>query len=283
MKNRTTAHGRTRRGGVLVEFALVAFALYLLLAAILGLGRWLAVAQAAQDAARFAAREIALFPLPAEATFAEALANEDFRRAVYDPDLLVVDLDATPPGPQLETFFANMPVVNRALRPLMVTSDVATSGGARRLLHVPGAIVDSPTSPTGLSVLVPRILERNPESGVEETVDLVPFLEEVGDGSFSVTSDDGGLVVIRLNVAYQSATLAAYIPTQDLTPSGDPFVRPIEATDLGGSNPIVGPGPDGGPYAGGLGLGELQTMGISARPFRRLIAAQALFRREVFL
>ncbi|MEM1451267.1 MAG: TadE/TadG family type IV pilus assembly protein [Planctomycetota bacterium] len=273
-----------RRGGVLVEFALVSLALYLVLAAILGVGRWLAVAQAAQDAARFAAREIALFPLPADSTFAEALADPGFQGAVYDPDLLVVDLVATPPGPALEAFFAAMPVVNRALRPLMVTSNVDTSDGRRRVLHVPGAIVDSPTSPTGLSVVVPRILERDPESGAETQIQLAPFLEEVSPGSFSALGPDRGLVAIRLNVAYQSATLAAYIPTGDFTPSGDPFQRPIEAGDVGGSNVIVGPGPEGaGPYSGGLGLGRLETLGVSARPFRRLIAAQALFRREVFL
>ena len=48
-----------QRGGVMVEFALVSLALYLLLAALIGIGRWLAITQAAQDAARIAAREIA--------------------------------------------------------------------------------------------------------------------------------------------------------------------------------------------------------------------------------
>ncbi|MEM9378751.1 MAG: hypothetical protein AAGB93_02300, partial [Planctomycetota bacterium] len=102
--------------------------------------------------------------------------------------------------------------------------------------------------------------------------------------SFSASSPDRGLVAIRLNVAYQSATLAAYIPTGEFAPGGNPFQRPIEAGNRGGNNVIVGPGPEGaGPYSGALGLGRLEALGVSVRPFRRLIAAQALFRREVFL
>jgi hypothetical protein len=267
---------RRRRGGVAVEFALIALALYLVLAGMLSIGRWLAVSQAAQDTARFAAREVALFPLPAEMTFESAQLDPSFRSAVYDPDLVVVDLDATPPGEALEAFFDAMPVVNRALRPLMITSDVATGAGRRRLLHMPGAVVDSATSPTGLSVLVPRILARDPDSGVETEVELVPVLEAVSPASFAVSG--GGIVGLRLNVPFQSAALAAYLPAS----AGN--ARPIEATNLGGSNTIVGPGPLGaGPYSGTFGLGRLETFGISARPFRRLVAAQALFRREVVL
>ena len=97
-----------RRGGVMVEFALVSLALYLLLAAVLGLGRWMAVVQSAQDAAHVAAREFALYPLPPDYDFTQALADPGFRSAVYDADLLVADLDATPPGPDLDAFFAAM-------------------------------------------------------------------------------------------------------------------------------------------------------------------------------
>ena len=263
-------------GGVAIEFALISLALYLVLAGMLSLGRWLAVSQAAQDTARFAAREVALFPLPAETTFELALLDPAFRSAVYNPDLVVADLDATPPGPALDAFFAAMPAVNRALRPLMITSNVETAGGIRRLLHMPGAIVDAPTSPTGLSVLVPRILARNDATGVETQVELVPVLEEIRQGAFEVSG--GGLAGLRLNVPFQSAALTAYLP------SSVGNARPIEATELGGANNIIGPGPEGaGPYAGTFGLGRLEAFGLTARPFRRLVAAQALFRREIVL
>ena len=271
----------SRAGGVAVEFALISLSLYLVLAGMLSLGRWMAVSQAAQDAARFAAREFALYPLPAEFGFQEALAEPGFKGAVYDPDYVVVDLEATPPGPALETFFAEMPVVNQALRPLMITSRVVTPGGTRRLLHMPGALVDSSTSPTGLSVLVPRILERDPITGQETSIELAPVLEEVArtgqPGAFALSR--GGIAGIRLNVPFQAAALTAFL----ISDAGEG--RAIKAsTNLGGSNVIIGPGPEGaGPYAGSLGLGSQEALGTSVRPFRRLVAAQALFRRELIL
>ena len=269
----------------MVEFALVSLALYLLLAALIGIGRWLAITQAAQDAARIAAREIALYPLPAEFTFADALADPGFQQAVYSSDFLVVDLDANPPGDALEGFFAGMPVVNRALRPLMITSTVDVAGDRRRVLHLPGLITDSGTSPSGLTVIVPRVDARDPDTGAETGITLVPVLQEVGVGSFSVLSPDRGLVAIRLNVPYQSATLSAYLPSDELTPQGDPFNVPVVASDPGGGGyPIVGPGVDGtGPYSGTYGLGEHLALGQRVRPFRRLVTTQSLFRREVFL
>ena len=38
-----------------------------------------------------------------------------------------------------------------------------------------------------------------------------------------------------------------------------------------------------GAYSGTYGLGTQYVLGREVRPFRRLIAAQAIFRREVFL
>lgn len=277
--------GLSRRGGVMVEFALVCFALYLLLAAMIGLGQWMSAVQSAQDAARIAAREIALYPLPADFTFENALADPGFRQAVYDPDFLVVDLSANPPGAALEAFFDGMPVVNRAMRPLMITSSVDTGSGLRRLLHVPGLITNSATSPSGLTVVIPRVDARDPDTGAESAITLVNVLEEVGGGSFSITSPERGLVAVRLNLPYQSATLSAYVPQVATTPQGDPFNQPVLASDPpGGGVDIIGPGPNGeGPYSGTYGLGEQYVLGQSVRPFRRLITAQAMFRREVYL
>ena len=268
-------------GGVAVEFALIALSLYLVLAGMLSLGRWMAVSQAAQDAARFAAREFALYPLPGDFGFQDALAEPGFRGAVYDADYVVVDLVTTPPGPALEAFFASMPVVNQALRPLMITSTVATPGGTRRLLHMPGALIDSSPSPTGLSVLVPRVLERDPVTGQETNIELAPVLEEVAGngqpGAFAISR--GGIAAVRLNVPFQAAALTAYL----ISDAGES--RAIKAnTSLGGPNVILGPGPEGaGPYAGSLGLGSQEALGTQVRPFRRLVAAQALFRRELIL
>ena len=283
------ARARTRRqGAALLEFALVSLALYLLLAGVIGLGRWMSLVQSAQDAARVIAREASLYPLPANYDFDQALADAGFRSAVYSPDFLVVDLATTPPGADLDAAFAAMPVGNRALRPLMVVSDVLVGTDTRRLLHVPGAITDSPTAPSGLTVVVPRVVSRAAGTGAE-TIEILPVVEEVGPGSFSLASPDRGLVILRINVPYQSATLSAYLPAAAL-PGGTPGNQPIVADDSlvqapdGVYYPIAGPGPTGsGPYSGTYGLGEHLSLGQGVRPFRRLVSAQAIFRREVVL
>lgn len=272
----------------MLEFAFVSLALYLVFAAIIGLGRWIFLVQTAQSAARTIAREASLYPLPANSTFPQALANPGFRAAVYSPDFLVVDLAVTPPGPALDAAFAAMPVGNRSLRPLMIVSDVLVAGSVRQLLHLPGAITNSPTAPSGLTVVVPRVSARDPLTGAE-TIEILPVVEEVGPGSFSLQSPDRGLVILRVNVPYQSATLSAYVPGLPL-PGGNVSNVPLRANDalvaapLGIYNPIIGQGPTGaGAYSGTYGLGEHLALGQSLRPFRRLISAQAIFRREVFL
>ena len=163
--------------------------------------------QSAQSAARTIAREASLYPLPANSSFAQAQADAGFRSAVYSPDFLVVDLAANPPGAALDAAFAAMPVGNRALRPLMITSNVLVGADVRQLLHVPGAITNSLTAPSGLTVVIPRVASRAPITGAE-TIEILPVVEEVGPGSFSLQSPDRGLVILRVNVPYQSATLS---------------------------------------------------------------------------
>ena len=87
----TWARTDSERGAVMVEFAVVALALYFLIAALLSFGTMIQAGQVAQDVARLAARELALTPLPATATFEQALdATSD---TIFDPNQLVVDLD----------------------------------------------------------------------------------------------------------------------------------------------------------------------------------------------
>ena len=112
MRNSNLNRNATK-GSALVEFALVAFAFYLLVAAVITFGQLLHSAQIAQDAARAGARELALMALPPDDTFEEALARPQVLERVFDPGLLVVDLDAIPGG-DLEAYVATWPVVNRA-------------------------------------------------------------------------------------------------------------------------------------------------------------------------
>src|SRR5437763_1360291 len=90
-----------RQGAVLVEFALIALVLYLLLAVTIEMGRSLYSAQLVQQAADVAAREISRTPLPPnpEVSLSEILydrklpSNARVLRDIYSEDFLVIDLD----------------------------------------------------------------------------------------------------------------------------------------------------------------------------------------------
>src|SRR6185503_11740547 len=93
---------RPERGAALVEFALVSLVLYLLLAGAIEFGRLMFDANALQDVARVAARELAVAPIRADATFDYALSCDpvsdtnclfDLRARVFGAGCLVVDLD----------------------------------------------------------------------------------------------------------------------------------------------------------------------------------------------
>src|SRR5918995_3063485 len=93
---------RRERGAALVEFALVSLVLYLLLAGVIEFGRLMFDANALQDVARVAARELAVAPVRADATFDYALSCDaasdaaclvDLKARLFDPACLVVDLN----------------------------------------------------------------------------------------------------------------------------------------------------------------------------------------------
>lgn len=287
---------RFQRGAVLVEFALVALAFYLLLAGIVTFGMIIHTAQVAQDAARVAARELALVPLPADSTFEQALATGAVRDHVYDPHLLVIDLDNIPFGFDLDTYVASLPVVNRALRPAMIYDEVSIGGGAlRRFLRVPGALVADAQAPSGYSVAVPRIVGRN-ASGVE-TIEWVGVVEEVRPdrtdpttGPFSVASNAPvrGLVAVRVNIPAQSSAMGSF--AEGGTSSNPNIDSPNLANDGGVTATNSPPGAvpstsrEGAfiAFEGPYGLGRVELLGKKVRPYRRMTTAQAFYRREVF-
>jgi hypothetical protein len=292
LRLRRDQRGGRRAGGVLLEFALVSLVFYLLLAATVELGRATFLSQAAHDAARVAARELALVPLPAALTFEEALEWQDpltgerpVRERVFDPGLLVLDLSTFAAG---EPVAAGLPVVNRALLPLMIRDG--------DLLRFPGALVSEaawirPHNPSGLGVWIPIVQGRDPDTGIE-TITWRAVLEEVrtdpgdpGSGAFSVLSPEGGLAALRVNVPLQAAALVQFVPGTD----AEEPLRPALADDAAVTaapvplGSLVVPPGGVGPYSGTYGLGSLEALGAGVRPFRRLIAAQAVFRREVYL
>jgi hypothetical protein len=305
------------RGAALVEFSLVSVVLYLMLAGAIDFGRLMFSAQAVQDAARVAARELALTPLDAGFTFDVALADPNVIARVFNPACLVIDRDefAGDPDPDaaLEAFVAGLPIVNRALRPLMIVD----LGPSRNLLRYPGALLQTagmavcvsadtthPTLSTNLTVGIPRITGRSAEGF--ETIEWLPVLEEVTTGTppagpFSLdpsvtptlSASQRGLAAVRINYPYQAALLTSFRPN----PAG-PFEPNVGNVNLADDASVTDPGtPMGTPivpnnenvepfasntYAGAYGLGRQLAFAESVRPFRRVLSGQAIYRREVF-
>ena len=91
------------------------------------------------------------------------------------------------------------------------------------------------------------------------------------------------MVALRMHYPFQASTLASF--RQEV--SGDEVMNsPVAADDstmAADEMPVDLDCSDVGAYSGRFGLGNLGTFGESGvRPFRRIIAAQSIFRREVF-
>lgn len=287
------SNARPSRGSVLVEFAFVSLVFYLLLGATIDLGRMVFTAQVAQDAARLAARELSLLPFPATYTFEQAMADPLALQRVYNDDYLVVDLDQYATEDDLNAFFDGLPLVNQALRPLMISDTRDIAGTTRHFLRYPGALITDPGSPTGFSVAIPEVVSRNAD-GIE-TIRWVPIIEEVrsdpanpANGPFSMAApvQPRGVVAVRINVPFQAAALSGY--QNNGAALGDPNVaNPILADDaavveLGTPQPVLPDDGAAGPYAGPYGLGRQLALNEELRPFRKLVTSQAFFRREIF-
>ena len=241
------------RGAALVEFALMALVLYLLIAGGIELGRMIMVSQALQDAARIAARQLALAELPltepggSDFTFLDALADSNVQANIWDETRLVIDVSCHPTDGQLEDFWQqNMPAVNRALRPIFISETVDLGNGPQTLMRYPGALLklktpsSNPVIGTCPSILadytvgIPRIND----TGGMETIDWVPILQEIpGDavsmanpqcGSFPPTplpldpcipdptnppKTPRGVAAVMVNYPFQSGALSSFRQT----------------------------------------------------------------------
>lgn len=285
-----SSRSRRERGAVLVEFGFIAFLMYLLIAVTVDFGRLFYTAQAVQDAARATAREISVLPLPADWTLDQALQDPVVRQRVYQPEHLVVDLDNIPGGLPLRDFLDSLPVLNQTIRPLMIFDQV----GSQRLLRFPGALLTDGSSPSGYTVGIP-VVEGRAADGTE-VIRWVPVIEEIknpnfpGESPFALNTPAAmpqrGLVAIRINYPYQAAMLTGF-QQSPAGPNAPNIAYRIQAND-GGVTQINAPpggltaGSTVGPYAGPYGLGRMYAFAETVRPFRKLMSAQAIFRREVF-
>lgn len=285
---------RDQSGQVLIEFALISLVFYLLMAATIDFGRMIFTAQMLQDAARVAARELALTPLPAASTFEDALAEPQVLQRVFDPNQLVVDLDAYPDSATLDAYLASLPLVNQALRPLMINDRVNVGGVERNLLRFPGALLSNSLAPSGFSVGIPRVAARGSDG--TETIEWVPVLSEVrsdpadpASGPFSLASvgPQRGVAAISINYPFQAALLSGFLQNA-AGPLEPNIANPIVAEDAGvtelnapPSGTTIGLDPVPGIYSGTFGLGHQLALVNTLRPYRKLLSAQAIFRREV--
>jgi hypothetical protein len=316
---RTAGHKRaSRRGQALVEFALVCLVVYLLLAAILTFGQLLYCDQTLQQAADVAAREISRTPLSATANLMDVLYSNNpgdysngpgtVRTALFDPQLLQFDLTAgIPAGHSVLDVVSTWPIINQMLYSAMIVQpgdQVYNGNSAHEYLWYPGAVpcTDS-ANPNRTVYCVARVDSRQPDGA--ETITWVPVIEEITPGVFSVASTQGGLVSLRINYGYQSATMSAYPPPKTWPPEpNDPAwgAHDSEVTPNSTTYTPVGtaPPPAVGTYSGPYGLGTQEAWAglqrtdlvpppppapappVGVRPFRSLISAQAIYRREVF-
>ncbi|MGF1572224.1 MAG: TadE/TadG family type IV pilus assembly protein [Sumerlaeia bacterium] len=274
---------------MMIEFAIVAVVLYLLLASILTFGRLIFVAQTTTTAVDSAARELARTPLPAAITFEEVRDSvNQFSTSVYSEDYLAINITpwlAAPGGLSLLEYLdsISIPQVNRQLVPVMMIQPV----GPVTLLRYPGTLVESATAPSGYSVVIPLVQSLDVDGNT--TIKLVPVLEEIdteelasdntgaSPDPFSINSAERGLVALRMNYPYQSVEMQGTINKKSIT-ADDSLVT---VTNLG-SYTVVDPGQTSGPMAGQYGLGVQLSWMQQLRPFRRVVSTQAIYPRELF-
>lgn len=256
--------------------------------------------------------------------------NDKFRRAIFDEAFLVIDLDEfyekfpSPPDPPISIFrhlAPTLPLLNQQLIPLMIVDTPTIDGVKGRFLRYPGALLNRSgsaiTPPRGivlseqgpyeseskysswvkssLNVEIPLVVG----SAGNESVQWLKVMEEIkplgANSPFSI--DQKGIVALRMNYPFQSASMSSFQPNPNGTFAEKPFVEPNSAVDGNfpppDGNTLTDAGlevvlPDGktvvytGTYGGKYGLGAQGAFGQIVRPFRRVISAQAIYRREIF-
>lgn len=300
-----------RSGAVLVEFALIAFVFYLLLAATFEMGHMVVANQILNAAARVGARELSILPLPAEMTFDQAMndpvdvtqtgtnpimaAAAEVHESVYDRGRLVIDVTGKT-DVEVQQILDSLPALNKALAPLMVREHVTVGANELDLVRYPGALVQNPyyhAAPyfedNPYNVLIPHVTT---DSTGHESIQWLPVIQEIRPdpadpltGPFSIASTTSigprCTVALRINYPFQASMLSAYV---DGSASGGALNTPVEADDPSVSAPggvqAVAHESNQTSISGTYGLGKLYALGKEVRPYRRLLSAQCIAPRE---
>jgi hypothetical protein len=189
---------------------------------------------------------------------------------------------------------ASWPVLNKQLFPLMIFDQEL------QMLRYPGTLITGANTDDGYDVLIPLLAADGSVTWVQPVEEIDTETSFIGESAndnaganpdpFQITSPQMGIVALRINYPFQAAAMTAHTPNP-----GGPFEptigSPIPATDdygavpygsLTGRNLVNSDGTYTGPYGGNYGVGVHGAMGQVVRPFRRVISAQAIYRREVF-
>ncbi len=215
----------------------------------------------------------------------------------------------------------DFPLVIQQLMPIMINDQIVpwgasggTSGaGGIAVLRYPGAVFTDPNPDSSLNPPASGYLVRIPNVAAPEypgtAMDTVSFddtndndraVQEIVPSGTSTTtpmdlaSAQRGVVALRINYPCQSASMSGYQTVPD--PTQQPTVYPVVPISAGYTAGGGAPEPAGvgggmesvyefGPYAGEESLGRQAAwagLANNVRPYRRVLSAQAIYRREVF-
>lgn len=302
--NQNSKPALQRRGQALIEFSIIAFLMTFLLGAMLALGFLFFSANVLQQAADVGAMELARHADSPNETFQNALSGS----GLFSEADLVVTVGTDP---------ATLPLINQLLFSTYIydpdidrvryPGTLVTNGSGDLTVVIPLVGFGNRSATTGVETITEW------RNVVEE---ILPAGATEGPYSISSASTGAlapGTVALRINYPYQSSALVAYVHTDSagnlLNPTeviGAEDVRNVyvQADDSAVTGASTATFPNGQTLAaagytlyhtspvtpttgasssrGQYGFGEMQAFTTTVRPYRKVISAQGIYRREVF-
>jgi len=257
---------RDQSGSVLIEFALISLALYLIMATTVEFGRAFLMANVAQSAANTAAALLSRTTIAKTAmTPEELLMDPEVLGTVYDPNFLVVDT-ACPPHDLacIDAFVATLPRVNQFLFRTTMIQDPNTT-----MFRYPGAVpTPDPLNPYGI------VSVSHDANGVE----MVTCCNRVLQAEI-IPGTNGRSIHVAFTYPYQAVMLSDFGPPHQINPNGDES-NIVDANGNWGVHQVSQADQDidvpAGPYSGENGLGKQFAFSQAVRPYRKLLTEEAV-------